>query len=193
MATINFNADGEMPKLISKKTIKTVDKLFVNNDNVPIGSTDWVTTIKKFYNDYIEHNIFGLIVIVAVIVFLIILYIIKKDRELSKINKKKSKKKHKKSVSDKNEHFSQEIQNEVVDNGADINSFDSDEYNAFYNQTKNDEFDDIVDNVSNLSDIHQRYDTLKQTGEMSDAMAEESRQRDISRYSLDELARLITG
>ena len=74
--------DGSKPYLVNSKTIQNIESRL----NVPERDPDnrVVNGINSFYREYIEPNLFPLIVIGLLAIYLIIKYIIKKDKELKK-------------------------------------------------------------------------------------------------------------
>jgi len=167
----SFDAPSK-PNLISTKTLKQL------NEKCQIGGThapEWGTNIYDFYVTYIQPNMFPIIVFGLIILFLSIKYILKQERKKVKTNKSK----HKKSKKIQNRHVISYGEDDIIDQEEvyDLPSIISDHY----------------DDQSNLSQLNKYYDTLKQTGEMSDNMLNEAKEKDVARLSFDELARVVFG
>jgi flagellar biosynthesis/type III secretory pathway M-ring protein FliF/YscJ len=87
--------DGSKPNLISSRTLKDIEiKLSVpDHDN---GKNRILDGIGSFYSNYVEPNLWALIVISLLIIYLTIRYILKKDREEREEEEEKQEKKREK-------------------------------------------------------------------------------------------------
>lgn len=71
--------DGSKPNLISKTTLKELEKTIGLNNNEM--DDKMLNGIGSFYENYISPNLFPIIVICLLILYLTIKYIIKRDRD----------------------------------------------------------------------------------------------------------------
>jgi len=165
-----FDASSK-PDLISTKTLKQLNK------TCQIGGThapEWSSNMNDFYLTYIQPNMFPIIVFGLIILFLSIKYILKQERK-----KVKPSKKHKKIKKKHNRHVISYGDDDMIDQEDvyELPSIISDHY----------------DEQSNLSQLNKYYDTLKNTGEMSDIMLNEAKEKDLAKLTFDELTRVVFG
>lgn len=199
----NFN-DTLLPNLISKKTVKDINKMFQNGGfqkgSELVKCSDWSTNLIDFYFKYINHNLFPIIVISSLFIFLIIKYILKKERDnqetieiLNDINHKRKQK--------RNNHI--DIQRYQETQRTDdyvfpeqiyelpaiqmTDTYNDEQQNTYYDQFQNGE------SHNNLGNIEKQYDYLRRQGQMSNEMINDYKQNDISRMAFDELSRVIVG
>jgi hypothetical protein len=64
------------PDLINKKTLHSLEKM-ITKKSVVVTSTSWTDYLYGFYNEYVKHNLFLIIVIVIIALFLVYRYMTK--------------------------------------------------------------------------------------------------------------------
>jgi hypothetical protein len=70
------------PELISSKTIKTINQMvYKSSDYV---APTWKSNLGDFYKNYIQPNLFPIIVFFILFIFLLIKYILKRDKDEKK-------------------------------------------------------------------------------------------------------------
>ena len=165
------------PDLVSHKVIKRVNKVFQTAGSI---EPSWGENIGHFYTNYIQPNLFALIIFVVIAIFLTIRYLIKQDKQDK--TKKRRKRKTKKYQNDfkiryddshEREYFIPQIDDRFIEEQED----DNDDNNMFVEDGDKDN-QEMIDNNN---------------GEMSDQMIKEMHETKSSRMSFDELARVICG
>ena len=76
--------NNSRPELISKKAFKNINKVFQIGQNGQVGDSgkvgniqvvpEWGTNLNNFYVNYVQPNIFPIIVMILIIIFLSIKY-----------------------------------------------------------------------------------------------------------------------
>jgi large-conductance mechanosensitive channel len=184
------DTDNIAPSLVSKKTIKKLEKIFLK---APILNPTWEENILFFYNDYIKPNLFALIVFFIIGIFLTIKYLLKLEKKerkkkrikkslLKKILKDYENKSHLESKSKSNEYdedlyyrASDESSFDLTNNNDDIENRDPDEI-SFYSISKEHER------------LLKESDGLLPVGILNDAFEQKK-----SKMTFDELAKLVSG
>jgi hypothetical protein len=165
-----------MLDLINNKTIKNIDKIFQKQSNSDISlHTDWNTNLKNIYINYIQPNMFPLILFVLIAIFLFIKYILKQE------NEKKHKKNKKKNIKDTNKNFKINYKDtEIIENQEpeiyDLKPAITEQYDE-----------------NNIEHIDNYYNNLQDEENISDIMVHQCKQQDITKLSFNELARVIGG
>lgn len=171
--------------LVSRKTIKKMDKIF---RDVPENHPSWESNVLLFYNDYIKPNLFPIIILLFFALFLGIRYCLKQEKQ-AKQKKKKDLKKSKK------------IENSyVIDYG---DSQQEMENNDVYQQQPHQqqyEYNSNDDNTEYRNDDEISFYTLNKAyeqalinnrGYVSDQMIKEMKEKDSSKLAFNELARMV--
>jgi mannitol-specific phosphotransferase system IIBC component len=188
---MDFNSkNGDDPDLISNKVIKRMNKMFQTNDidDKIIAQEDWTKNMSKFYKNNVKPNLFAIIILMIVAFMVLIKYLLKQDKD-----KQKEKEKLKEYVKKIKRRHNKRKRNNKITTDSEIDYGDEENSHDIYELTPiKSEFEDDDDN-SNISHINEYYDRLQQEGGISDVMLRESREKDISRVSFDELARVIAS
>ena len=182
------DTDNIAPSLVSKKTIKKLEKIFLK---APILNPTWEENLLFFYNDYIKPNLFALIVFFVIGIFLTIKYLLKlekKERKKKRI-KKTLLKKILKDYENKSNSNSQsnEYDDDLYYRASDESSFDLTNNNDDMENRKPDE-----NSFYSISKEHERLlkesDGLLPVGILNDAYEQKK-----SKMTFDELAKLVSG
>ena len=177
---------------------KDIDNYFNNIINKPIIHQSNINPIKsggglsKFYNDYIEHNLIFIVVLVGIIIFLVIRYYVKDfesqnieesknynksdgsstqditDKEINKRLISKSKKLELEKL--KLIKYKKELDKEkqqilsIIDELSNINEYENNIYNQIYlNQDINSIYSNNFNNLNNLNNYNQQQYLLTST------------------------------
>jgi len=70
---------GTIPELISSKTIKNISKTLQTGGD--ISPPSWTENVVTFYQNYIQPNLFPIIVLIIISVYLFIMYVLKRDKD----------------------------------------------------------------------------------------------------------------
>lgn len=84
-----IGTESLLPNLISEKAIKDIGNFYQIPDT-DTGVQDVIHGMSYFYNQYVQPNLFPLLVILFLIIYLMIKYIIKQEKE-ENINNKNNK------------------------------------------------------------------------------------------------------
>jgi len=179
----NSYFSGTSNSILSEKAIKHLDSFF---ENVPVGgSTSMLSesSIAKIYNDYIEPNLFAIIIFVGIFIYLFIKYILKHNE----------KKKNKKVKNDDDTDNDTDNETVIENNNNNIDNIDND-ISLTPNEDNEDKFskDHIQDNSSyvQLNDEYNRAIKANLSSVSEHAMCDiYKRKKD--QFAFDELTRVI--
>ena len=179
--------------LISDKSLKSVEKIFKKNKINIHKHINWQENLYHFYSEYIQPNLFPLIIFILIALFLSIRYILKKEKETYNIIRKLKQKEHSQHPSyqqhiDPFADTTKPYVDSEIENYSNDLHFDDENNDSQLNNNNNYDNDDV-----DISMIQDHYDRLKQTGELNDVMIDEYKKKDISKLEFNEIARLLTG
>jgi len=173
------------PDLVNHKTIRQISKIFQTTGK---QEPSWKDNMSHFYVNYIQPNLFPLIVILLVIIFLSIRYLLKQEYERERneyedepVNKK-HKSKRKKPKNYKIEYDEQPVTYLNVPEQV-------------FNMPNEDIEEERDDGEKSIYTLEQEYRaSLEQNRDlMSDHMIKELYETRGSKMSFDELARVVSG
>lgn len=160
------------PNLISEKVMKKLDKLLEKSSNAPTSNT-----MVYIYENYIQPNLFAIIVIVVLAGFLFIRHMIKKYKEENK------------QVSDS------ETEPEDTEKDTEISLEDEsiDDIDDKKDEITEDEITENPNNPTNFDTLRNQYEqSLKEnSGMMSDQHIKDVYSKKNDRMVFDELTRMI--
>jgi hypothetical protein len=158
---------GANPDLISNKSLKELNMTLAKP--TVIEHPTLTSNLSGFYSDYIQPNIFPIIVFVLISVYLFIKYVLKRDKDENEDKPSKSTKKH------KHKHSTTRSNDKLVEE-HDLPYEDiMDEYD------ENQEYDEYVDE----RERHMNYNDNMMPVNPSGSFQEPSRR------SIDDLAKMI--
>lgn len=179
------------PDLVSKNTLKEINKLFNITDKNP---PTWGDNMTSFYNDVIRPNLFALIILLVVVVFLVIRYILKQQRQERKLKKLKKLKRNPAKrnktdqyniiYSDTTDQINNLSDNQFNDN--DITSHIADELNSI-------DDDDLEPNsIEQLENDYHKF--VRDYGnDMSENMIKEIYDNKANKMQFNELSKMLVG
>jgi hypothetical protein len=172
------------PQLVSHKTLKQLGKTFkVTN----VEQIQWTESVGSFYEDYIQPNLFAIIVFMMLVLFLTIRYALKVDEKKKKSRIRK---------------LSKKIRYKTNHDDIDIDFPDNFSYhnNSVYDGSIYPEYmlrDELIDNGNGnmLYKLQKEYEynVENNDGSMSDQMMKDMYQTRTSKYLFDEMSRVISG
>ena len=213
-----MNLDNNMiaPRLVSKKTIKKLGKIF---QKPIINEPTWRDNLLSFYTENIKPNLFAIIIFICIFVYLMIKYLLKKEKDefvkKDKINKIKKiilKKKLQKEL--ENIQHIQNIQNAQINEIEPIvkktkqnkkkknktkslnddiyyraNDIDIDSFDSFESQNE------IEDDNQSYYSLSKNYENiLKQNdGSLPVGFLQDEYEQKKAKLTFDELAKLVSG
>jgi hypothetical protein len=177
------------PSLVSNKTLKNLGKKF---KVAQTDQTHWNESVGNFYEDYIQPNLFALIVMGLLAIFLTIRYVLKMDD-----NKKKASVKT----------LARKIKYKNSYNNFDRDHFDNSSMSATNSSILSDVYDGsiypeymlkdelVYDGNNNLYTLENEYkkNLEYQDGTMSECMMREMYETKTSKFLFDEMARVVSG
>ena len=146
---------------------------------------NWYTNLGQFYKDYIQPNIFAIVVIILLGIFLIIRYVIKKEKKKEKLKKSIKLAKKLREISNKEEQ-PKDDDNNYLDQYVDEILENNDEY---FNDDEVEENND----VASLEKINKYFDDIEQSGLVSKEFLNDEKENQMKKLSFDELAKLVSG
>lgn len=188
------------PLLVSDKTIKQLEKTF---RVARVEQTGWTESMGNFYEEYIQPNMFAIIVFFLLFLFLTIRYVLKSEENKKKATIRKLKKKIKYNDIDNydnfNEYITRKKYNQTRDN-LDINLPIYNDQSSVFDGSIYPEYmlkDELVNNgnANIFYNLQQEYDyNIKNSnGEMSKQMIDDIYKTKTSKYVFDEMSRLVSG
>lgn len=175
------------PQLVSNKILKQLGKTFkVTN----VEQTQWSNSMGNFYEDYVQPNLFAIIVFVLLTLFLTIRYALKIDENKKKAKiRKLSKKIHYKSH-----------RNNFESDLPIYNDMGSKYTESVYDGSIYPEYmlrDELVENENSkqLYDLQREYEynIENNDGSMSEQMLKDAYQSRTSKFLFDEMSRVVAG
>ena len=103
---------GSNPSLINSKMIQDIQNELQLSDNKQ-REASLGTSCSNFYNNYISHNSFPLLVFLLIGLYLFIKYHIKKDKESKLLKEQEELKKYKKQLKEKTHYLIDEYKNKL--------------------------------------------------------------------------------
>lgn len=163
------------PALVSNKTLKTLGKKFRIAKQEQI---QWNESMENFYVDYIQPNLFALIVFVLLFIFLTIRYVLKIDNDNKKDRDRNNNKKIDKTSNDTQQHMYEEQYPYLFDDNL-----------------LKDEFVDDTENTNNMYSLEKEYQSNmnNNNGYMSDNMMKDIYNTKTSKLLFNEMARVVSG
>lgn len=175
------------PDLINHKTIRQISKIFQTTGK---QEPSWKDNMCHFYINYIQPNLFPLIVILLITIFLSIRYLLKQEyeRDRNEYENRSIHKKHK-SKSKKTKNYKIEYDEEPQQPETYLNVPE-----RMFNVSVDDE-EDRDDGEKSIYTLEQEYrESLEQNRDlMSDHMIKELYETRGAKMSFDELARVVGG
>lgn len=92
---MNINNDMVAPRLVSKKTVKKLEKIF---QRPAVNEPTWRENLFLFYNNNIKPNLFAIIIFSIVIAVLTIKYLLKQEKDEKKEQNLRKKKRLRKLI-----------------------------------------------------------------------------------------------
>ncbi len=162
--------------LVDSKIVDKIKNVQIKNIQI---RPNWYINLSKFYDDYIQPNVFALIVFIALFIFLIYRYFSKKEKRKQKI-----KKSLKMMIENTGEETENKIDNEYLD--MYINNYiDNEELTFDEKEEKND--------LKTLDDILKYYDDMEKSGLTSSQYIEKERSEAIKKLNFNQLTNLVSG
>lgn len=174
------------PSLINDKTIKYINKLMQYG-----GQTEpaWHENLGNFYVNYLQPNIFAIIIFVLIIIFLFIKYVIKNDHDYkNKKNKKNKHRKDKNKSDNKKENVEQFGDNGLINELEPINKIVYEDINDENNDENIDEDDEL-----SIEKLEDEYNEAKSEWNMSEQMLRDLYETRSSKACFDEMAKMVIG
>ena len=145
-----------------------MEKIFGNYTN-NITDNTWQNNMGHFYTNYVQPNLFPIIVIALMAIYLAIRYILKEN---------KTKRKKKKFVESKNI--------EKFEKPEKIQEIDKDELVQMYSDS-----DEYVDTNSNIIQLENEFEQMRLNGDMSEPMMQQTYMEKLGKTSFDDIAKLV--
>ena len=164
---MNFYSNTK-PELVSSKLLHNMEKIFGNYTN-NITDNTWQNNMGHFYTNYVQPNLFPIIVIALMAIYLAIRYILKEN---------KTKRKKKKFVESKNI--------EKFEKPEKIQEIDKDELVQMYSDS-----DEYVDTNSNIIQLENEFEQMRLNGDMSEPMMQQTYMEKLGKTSFDDIAKLV--
>jgi uncharacterized membrane protein len=164
---MNFYSNTK-PELVSSKLLHNMEKIFGNYTN-NITDNTWQNNMGHFYTNYIQPNLFPIIVIALMAIYLAIRYILKE-------NKTKRKKKK----------FEEPKKIEKFEKPEKIQEIDKDELVQMYSDS-----DEYVDTNSNIVQLENEFEQMRLNGDMSEPMMQQTYMEKLGKTSFDDIAKLV--
>lgn len=142
---MNIHNDTIAPRLVSKKTVKKLEKIF---QNPVVNEPTWRDNLLLFYSDNIKPNLFAIIIFFIVAVFLTIKYLLKQEKDEKK-ERALRKKKHIRKLLLQNK-----LRKQMLDSQMSSWSVPDDTLNTLHKVNNH--------NANDTHDTHDIYTTTKQ-------------------------------
>lgn len=175
------------PQLVSNKILKQLGKTFkVTN----VEQTQWTDSVGNFYEDYVQPNLFALIVFVLLALFLTMRYVLKADETKKKATIRKLSKK----IRYKATHNDFDINLPIYDDNASRYT-DSIYDGSIYpeHMLRDEPVDEMNSNMLYNLQKEYEYNMENNDGSMSDQMMKDMYQTRTSKFLFDEMSKVISG
>jgi len=152
------------PELVSSKIINNINKMFGEYK----GVNTWQDNMGHFYTNYIQPNLFPIIIFVLLAVYLTMRYMLKETKK--KVKKRKPVEEPVQEEKEVDNHEEEISKNDLIE------MYSNDEY---------------VDTNSSIVKLEEEVEHMRSSGELSDQMIQQNYNDRLRRLSFDDMAKLL--